>query len=79
MSADDLIARYIDLDDEWVGPGDVRLRDSGIHVWAIVGQLDANHWDAAQVAYEYDIPVIEVERPLRTTSSSGSQSMAGSP
>ena len=64
MTDDELIARYIDLDDDFVAPGDVRLKDSAIHVWAIVGQLDANHWDAGRVAHDYDIPVVEVEAAI---------------
>lgn len=59
-----LIARYIEPDPNHPGPGDVRLVDSAIPVWAIVGQLAANHWRVDVVAGEYSIPVAEVRASL---------------
>jgi uncharacterized protein (DUF433 family) len=61
MTDDELIARHIVPDPRCLGPGDVRLRDSGVHVWAIIGQLAASAWDAPTVAREYAIPLDEVE------------------
>jgi uncharacterized protein (DUF433 family) len=61
MTDEELIARYITIDPRYTGSGDVRLRDSGIHVWAIIGQLAASGWDSRAVADEYGIKVDEVE------------------
>ena len=61
MTDDELIARHIVSDLRYPGPGDVRLRDSAVHVWAIIGQLAAMGFDTAGVARNYGIPVVEVE------------------
>jgi hypothetical protein len=61
MTEKELILRYIDVDPIHSGPGNVRLKDSGVHVWAIIGNYLANHRDVTRTASEYDIPVIEVE------------------
>ena len=60
VTEDELITRYIVADPRYSGSGDVRLRDSGIHVWALVGQLAASDWDDAAVSNEYGIPIAEV-------------------
>jgi uncharacterized protein (DUF433 family) len=65
MSDDELIARYIELDPRRPWPGDAWLRDSGVHVWALVG-----HWrlaraqDVTAVACDYDLPVEAVQAAL---------------
>jgi uncharacterized protein (DUF433 family) len=61
MTDKELILRYVAVDPIHSGPGNVRLKDSGVHVWAIIGNYLANNRDAARTADEYDIPVIEVE------------------
>jgi uncharacterized protein (DUF433 family) len=61
MTDKELILRYIEVDPIHSGPGNVRLKDSGVHVWAIIGNYLANNRDAARTAAEYDIPVVEVE------------------
>jgi len=65
MPDDELIARYIELDPRHRWPGGARLRDSGVHVWALVG-----HWryatdgNAAAVAHDYDLPEEAVRAAL---------------
>jgi uncharacterized protein (DUF433 family) len=61
MTDDELIDRYIVPDPRYAGPGDVRLRDSGIHVWAVIGQLAALNRDEVAVARDYGIPIVEVQ------------------
>ncbi|HVC33832.1 MAG TPA: hypothetical protein VNL16_10015 [Chloroflexota bacterium] len=65
MTDDELIAR--EIEDDWYhpGPADVRLRRSGVHVWAIIGfYLGAGGLDKATVAQDYEIPVEEIEACL---------------
>jgi uncharacterized protein (DUF433 family) len=61
MTDKELILRYVQVDPIHSGPGNVRLKDSGIHVWAIIGNYLGNGEDAARTAADYDIPQIEVE------------------
>jgi len=56
MTDDELIARYIEphpwkrgLDEAW-------LKDYGVSVWAIVGELRDGVADPADVARGYDVP-----------------------
>ncbi|MBI4498192.1 MAG: DUF433 domain-containing protein [Chloroflexi bacterium] len=64
MDADALIAKHIEPDPLRPGPDDVRLKPSGVPVWAIVGQYLALDRDAAQVARDYGIPLEAVEAAL---------------
>jgi len=65
MPDDQLIARYIELDPRHPWPGDARLRDSGVHVWALVGHwLYATDSDAVAVARDYDLPEEAVRAAL---------------
>ena len=50
-----LIARHIEPDPYHPGPGDVRLVDSGVAVWAIVGHLMTVRGDADRVAEDYEL------------------------
>ena len=52
-----LIDAWIELDPHRPGAGDVRLREYGVHVWAIVGYLQGVDGDIEHVARAYDIPV----------------------
>jgi hypothetical protein len=61
MTDKELILRYIEVDPIHSGPGNVRLKDSGVHVWAVIGNYLANSCDATRTAAEYDLPLIEVE------------------
>ena len=50
-----LIARHIEPDPFHPGPSDVRLVDSGVSVWAIIGHLTTVRGDATRVAEDYDV------------------------
>ncbi len=52
-----LIEAWIEPDPTHPGAGDVRLREYGIHVWAIVGYLQGYNDNVERVARAYDIPV----------------------
>ncbi|MGI8913925.1 MAG: hypothetical protein ACR2JY_09150 [Chloroflexota bacterium] len=56
MSEDELIRRHIEQDPWHPGPDGARLILVGVHVWAIVGYLDAFKGDVAAVARNYDVP-----------------------
>lgn len=58
MDEGSLITRYIEPDPYRLGPADVRLKDSGVHVWAIVGDylFDAAQ-DTSVVSHDYGVPV----------------------
>lgn len=50
-----LIERHIADDPYHPGPGDVRLTDSWISVWAVIGHLPSVDGDVAQAAADYEI------------------------
>lgn len=52
---EDLVARQVVLDPYHPGPGDVRLVDSGVPVWAIVGHRPALGGNVDQAANGYAI------------------------
>jgi|DewCreStandDraft_2_1066082.scaffolds.fasta_scaffold00347_4 uncharacterized protein (DUF433 family) len=60
----ELIARWIEPDPHLPDPAEVRVRGTGIHVWAIVGQWQAADRDVAAVAQDYELPIEAVEAAL---------------
>ena len=60
----DLIARWIEIDPYRPGPLYARLKEYGIHIWALIGHLPAAKGDPRQVAKDYHIPVEAVEAAL---------------
>lgn len=65
MNEEELISREIEEDSFSPGPADVRLRRSGVHVWAIVGQyLNAADRDKQAVARDYELSLEEIEAAL---------------
>lgn len=64
MTEDQLIARYIEADPHRAGPADARLREHGVAVWALVGNLPSAHDDAAELATAYDVSREAVEAAL---------------
>jgi uncharacterized protein (DUF433 family) len=65
MDSEELIKREIEVDPYHPGPADVRLRRSGVHVWAIVGHyLYAVERDMSAVARDYGISLEEVEAAI---------------
>lgn len=63
---DRLIERHIDPNwDRYPGRrADARLLDSGVPVWALIGQLEAGGGDLDQVAADYNLPLEAVEAAL---------------
>ena len=65
MDDDTLIERYVEPDPWHPWAGDARLRESGVHVWALIG-----HWhygtnqDTEAVARDYNLPLQEVQAAL---------------
>jgi uncharacterized protein (DUF433 family) len=64
MRDDELIARYVEENPWYPGPADARLIDSGVPVWALVGQYLAGAGDSTQLAADYAIPCDAVEAAL---------------
>ncbi len=62
MRDQELIERYID--DSPYGKADARLRDHGVHVWAIIGQLRVHHGDINEVVDDYRVPREAIEAAL---------------
>ena len=60
----DVIAEYIEPDPYHPGPADVRLKEYGVHVWAIIGEYQATGRDPAYVAESYEVPLEAVQAAL---------------
>lgn len=58
-----LIERHIDTAD-CAAPEDARLRDHGIHVWALVEHLQKVDSDSGRLAEEFGIPPEAVDAAL---------------
>lgn len=65
MNEDGLIEQEIEEDYYHPGPADVRLKRSGVHVWAIIGYyLNAVGKDKGAVVRDYQISPEEVDAAL---------------
>ena len=64
MTDEELIARYIEPNPFKVGASEVRLADSGVSVWAIIGYYHAVEGDATRVAEDYEVSPEEVRAAL---------------
>lgn len=66
MDEQHLIEQYIDPDwDRYPrGRADARLKDYGVPVWALIGQLRAIGGDLDQLARDYQVPREAVEAAL---------------
>ena len=60
----ELIAKHIVLDPHRSGPAYARLRDEGVHVWALIAALQSNGWDLADVAEDFAVPAEAVEAAI---------------
>lgn len=56
METDDLVRQYIEEDPVWSTPGEARIRDHGVEVWAIISYLRAMNGDVDQVAAAHHLP-----------------------
>ena len=52
-----LIDAWIEPDPYRSGAADVRIREYGVHIWALIGHLLGVDGDVDQVAQDYVIPV----------------------
>lgn len=65
MTDDELITRYVELDELHPWPGEAQLKDSGVPVWALIGYyFNAVDQKILEVAHDYDLPLVEVEAAL---------------
>ena len=66
MNEQELIERYIDLDTDRYpgGRADARLREYGVPVWALIGQLRVLDGDVDQLARDYELPREAVDAAL---------------
>lgn len=66
MDEQALVERYIDLDTDQYpgGRADVRLREYGVPIWALIGQLRALDGDVEQLARDYELPREAVDAAL---------------
>lgn len=64
LKADDLIKKWIEPNPYRPGEGNVRLREYGVSVWALVGYGSGTDSDAASVAAAYDLPLEAVHAAL---------------
>jgi hypothetical protein len=53
--------KWIEPDPWRPGAFDVRVREYGVHVWALIGHAKATGRSAADVAGDYEIPVEAAE------------------
>ena len=60
----ELITRYVEQHPRKRGPGEARLADSKIPVWALIGYCRMVDGDLDQVATDYDIPREAVDAAL---------------
>lgn len=63
LAKQELIGTYLE---RGLKPGraEYRIVNTGIPIWAIVGQLRVEDWNVAEVARQYAVPVAAVEAVL---------------
>ena len=59
-----LIKRHIETNPYRPGPDDVRLVDSAVPVWALIGHWKAVGRDAAQVVHDYEVSEEEMDAAM---------------
>jgi uncharacterized protein (DUF433 family) len=57
QDADELIARYIELDPDHPSEAEARIAKYGVPVWALVGYAPAARGNLSEVARVYDLPL----------------------
>ena len=60
----DLVSEWIERSPWKPGADEVRIRGTGIPVWALIGYLPAVDDDPAQVAKDYELPVEAVQAAI---------------
>lgn len=61
---DELIAHYIQENPYKPGRANARLVESGMAVWAFIGRLEAENWDEAQIAQNYELSAAQVRAAI---------------
>jgi uncharacterized protein (DUF433 family) len=64
VTDDELIQREIEADALRPGPANVRLRRSGVPVWALIGYFNAANGDEDIVARDYELSRDEVSAAI---------------
>ncbi len=64
MNDDELIQQHIEVNPHKPWRGEVRLKNSAIAVWAIIGSVPAVEGDLDRLAAAFAIPRIEVDAAL---------------
>jgi len=59
-----LIERWIDPNPRRRGAGDARLKEYGVPIWALVGDLPVVDGDVAQLAAAFEVPLDAVQAAL---------------
>ena len=57
VEASALIDAWIEPDPYRSGKAEARVREYGVHVWALIGHMPIATWDAEEVARAYAIPI----------------------
>jgi len=55
MDVEALITQYIEPNPHYSGIAEARLKQYGVAVWALIGQLPVRGYDLSQVARDYDV------------------------
>jgi len=63
-SAAKLIAQYIEPNPHRPGADEVRIRGTGVPVWALIGQFEATGRDRQRTATAYRLPVEALDAAL---------------
>ncbi|MDQ2741136.1 MAG: DUF433 domain-containing protein [Chloroflexota bacterium] len=61
MTDQELIDTYIEPDPNKPGIAEARIVGYGVHVWALIGYLEAVHGDIDRTAEDYELPRETVE------------------
>jgi uncharacterized protein (DUF433 family) len=64
MTPDELIEEYLEEDPDRPGLADVRVKNRGVHVWALIGFLQGNRWDVQYTAGAYRLSKDVVEAAI---------------
>lgn len=59
------LGKHIECDPYHPGLGDVRLRNSGVHVWAVIGEYLGLGRSIRRTAENYDLPISNVKAAVR--------------
>ena len=64
LSTEDLIHKYIEQDPYRPGKADARIKNEGVHVWALIGHMPEERRDATEIALAYRLPLEAVHAAI---------------